>query len=455
MNTKRRGGGGPRRGRLGALLGAALVAVAGFLSTAAAQELTTLYSFAGSDGANPNAGLIADPVGNLYGTTQLGGANPSCSQAPGCGTVFQLTPSGTLTVLHSFAGSDGDEPFAGLIADAAGNLYGTTWGGGDSGRGTVFQLDPSGTLTVLYSFTGGSDGQRPVTGLLADAAGNLYGTAHSGGDGGYGTVFQLDPSGTLTVLYSFTGGSDGRYPDSGLIADAAGNLYGTTREGGDLASCNSPNTHGCGTVFQLTPPGSLTVLHRFAGSDGSRPWDWAGLLADAAGNLYGTTSAGGDRTSCAAQFIEGCGTVFQLMPSGAPTVLYSFTGGSDGGDPTAGLIADTAGNLYGTTLEGGATGSCNRPYGCGTVFQLTPSGALTVLHTFTGSDGAHPEAGLIADAAGNLYGTTHSGGAGTSCVQGCGTVFELTAPGSFTGGRARRNMNTKRLGQGGPRMGHP
>jgi uncharacterized repeat protein (TIGR03803 family) len=374
-----------RLGNLGlagfpALAAAALVAAILLLRGAAAQELTTLYSFIGSDGAYPDAGLIADPAGNLYGTTQVGGANPSCNQAPGCGTVFQLMPSGTLTVLHSFAGSDGEQPFAGLIADAAGNLYGTTWGGGASGRGTIFQLDPSGTLTVLHSFTGGSDGQRPVTGLLADAAGNLYGTTGGGGDGGYGTVFQLDSSGTLTVLYSFTGGTDGRNPDSGLIADAAGNLYGTINQGGDLASCNSPNTHGCGTVFQLTPPGSLTVLHRFAGSDGSRPVDWAGLLADAAGNLYGTTSAGGDCTSCAVQFIEGCGTVFQLTPSGALTVLYSFTGGSDGGDPTAALIADTAGNLYGTTLEGGATGSCNRPYGCGTVFQLTPSGTLNAPH---------------------------------------------------------------------------
>jgi uncharacterized repeat protein (TIGR03803 family) len=197
-------------------------------------------------------------------------------------------------------------------------------------------------------------------------------------------------------------------------------------------------------VFQLTPSGDLTALHRFAGSDGSRPWDWAGLLADATGNLYGTSSSGG---------ANGYGTVFQLDPSGTLTVLYSFTDGSDGGDPTAGLIADTAGNLYGTTLEGGATGSCNRPYGCGTVFQLTPSGALTVLHTFTGSDGAGPEAGLIADAAGNLYGTTHSGGAGTSCVQGCGTVFELSVPATLTGIPNRRNMNAKRLGQGGPRMG--
>jgi uncharacterized repeat protein (TIGR03803 family) len=334
MNTNRRTGGAPRGGRLGALLGAALVAVAGFSSTAAAQELTTLHSFTGDDGANPEAGLIADPASNLYGTTQRGGVTTTESCRPfGCGTVFQLTPSGTLNVLHSFTGSDGGEPFAGLIADAAGNLYGTTYSGGAPmscnitiGCGTVFQLDTSGTLTVLHSFTN-YDGNHPVTGLIADAAGNLYGTTHSGGDGGYGTVFQLDSSGTLTVLYSFTGGSDGRYPDGGLIADAAGNLYGTTR--GELSpppGC----TRDCGTVFQLTPSGTLNVLHSFTGgSDGGTPG--AGLIADEAGNLYGTTSAGGDRTSCAAQFIDGCGTVFQLDPSGILTVLYSFTGGSDGG----------------------------------------------------------------------------------------------------------------------------
>ena len=254
----------------------------------------------------------------------------------------------------------------------------------------------------------------------------------------------------LITLHSFTG-DDGANPEAGLIADPAGNLYGTTDSGGAPMSCNI--TIGCGTVFQLDLSGSLTVLHRFAGSDGSRPLNWAGLIADEAGNLYGTTSAGGDRTSCAAEFIEGCGTVFQLTPSGVLTVLHSFTGGSDGGDPTAGLIADAAGNLYGTTLEGGTTGSCNRPYGCGTVFQLTPSGTLTVLHSFTGSDGASPEAGLLADAAGNLYGTTHSGGAGTSCVQGCGTVFELTVPASLTGAPSSRNMITKRPGRGASQMG--
>jgi uncharacterized repeat protein (TIGR03803 family) len=252
------------------------------------------------------------------------------------------------------------------------------------------------------------------------------------------------------VLHSFTGGSDGRYPDGGLIADAAGNLYGTTR--GELSpppGC----TRDCGTVFQLTPSGGLNVLHSFTGgSDGGTPG--AGLLADEAGNLYGTTSAGGDRTNCAAQFIDGCGTVFQLDSSGTLTVLYNFTGGSDGGNPDAALIADAAGNLYGTTQNGGAAESCNRPAGCGTVFQLTPSGTLNGLHIFTGSDGAYPITVLLADAAGNLYGTTYGGGAGTGCIGGgaCGTVFELTVSASFTGGRARRNMNTKRLGQGVPRI---
>jgi uncharacterized repeat protein (TIGR03803 family) len=201
-------GGGPRRGRLGALLGAALVAVAGFSSIAAAQELTTLYSFTGGgtgDGANPSAALIADPASNLCGTTLNGGAS-------GQGTVFQLDPSGNLTVLYSFAGGDGSHPRAVLIADAVGNLYGTTEGG--DGPGTVFRLTPSGTLNVLHRFTG-RDGAVPHGALIFDAAGNLYGTTHNGGTSGYGTAFQLTSSGALNVLHSFTGGSEGHIPKPG------------------------------------------------------------------------------------------------------------------------------------------------------------------------------------------------------------------------------------------------
>ena len=420
MNSKTRIRGTRPMGLVGALLGAALVAVAGFSSAAVAQALTTLYSFTGSggDGANPSAGLMADPAGNLYGTTAEGGAS-------GQGTVFQLDPSGNLTVLYSFTGGDGSHPRATLIADAACNLYGTTISGGANDAGTMFQLTPAGSLNVLYSFTGGSDGALPWAGMIADAAGNLYGTTYGGGASGQGTVFQLDPSGTLTVLYSFTGGNDAS-PWAGLIADAAGNLYGTT-EGGD----------GPGEVFQLTPSGAFTVLHNFTGRDGAIPH--GGLILDAAGNLYGTTHNGGASAAY--------GTVFQLTPSGTLNVLHSFTGGSDGAYPEAGLIADMAGNLYGTTWGGGTGGR-------GTVFQLTPSGTLTVLHSFTGgSDGAWPAAGLFADAAGNLYGTTSSGGATASCPGGCGTVFQLAVPASFTGGGARRNMNTKALRQGAPRMG--
>ena len=459
------GGVPPRSGRVGALVGAALLATAGFWSGAAAQQLTTLYSFTGSDGANPSAGLIADPAGNLYGTTAGGGAS-------GQGTVFQLDPSGNPTVLYSFTGGDGSHPGGVLIADAAGNLYGTTISGGAQDAGTVFQLTPSGTLNVLYSFTGGSDGALPWAGMIADTAGNLYGTTYGGGASGQGTVFQLDPSGTLTVLYSFTGGNDAS-PWSGLIADAAGNLYGTT-EGGD----------GPGEVFQLTPSGILNVLHNFTGRDGAIPH--SGLIFDAAGNLYGTTHNGGT---------SGYGTVFQLDPSGTLTVLHSFTEGRDGAYPEAGVIADMAGNLYGTTYGGGASGqgtvfqldpsgtlnvlysftggndaspwaaliadAAGNLYGTteggdgpGEVFQLTPSGTLNVLHNFTGRDGAVPHGTLIFDAAGNLYGTTALGGANMSCPGGCGTVFELTVPASFTGGLARRNMNTKALRQGVPRMGH-
>jgi uncharacterized repeat protein (TIGR03803 family) len=391
-------------------------------STWAAAQERVLHNFAanGTDGYYPEAGLIVDAAGNLYGTTVAGGAYNS-------GTVFELTPAAgggwTEKVLYSFSGNgtDGRAPYAGLIFDAAGNLYGTTQYGGTYGLGTVFELTPAGggswTEKVLYSFSGnGTDGATPEAGLIFDAAGNLYGTTYQGGTYGYGTVFELTPAGgggwTEQVLHSFNNnGADGSLPAAGLIFDAAGNLYGTTSYGGTYFYY--------GTVFELTPAagGGWTeqVLHSFNnnGTDGITPLS-AGLIFDAAGNLYGTTFAGGT---------YGYGTVFELTPAGGGSwtekVLHNFGNGTDGAGPLAGLIFDAAGNLYGTTGGGSS-------YGDGTVFELTPTagGGWTekVLHSFgNGTDGIFPRADLIMDAAGNLYGTTYQGG-----TYGYGTVFEFT-----------------------------
>ncbi len=381
-----------------------------------------LHSFGnGTDGYMPSTSLIFDAAGNLYGTTQYGGG------ANAYGTVFELTPAGggnwTETVLYSFrSGTDGAVPGAGLIFDAAGSLYGTTTAGGPN-NGTVFELTPTAgegwTEQVLYRFCSQAncaDGQYPYGGLIFDAAGNLYGTTEFGGTNGYGTVFKLTPTAgggwTETVLHSFGSGTDGASPFVGLIFDAAGNLYGTTTYGG---------TYGVGTVFELTPTAGgdwlETVLYSFGInglSDGGYPW--AGLIFDAAGNLYGTTFYGGTYNR---------GTVFELTPmSGGgwtETVLHSFNpnNGTDGFNPYAGLIFDAAGNLYGTAYYGGS-------YGGGTVFELTPAAGggwtETVLRSFgNGTDGFWPYAGLIFDHAGNLYGTTEYGG-----THNYGTVFELT-----------------------------
>ncbi len=315
----------------------------------------------------------------------------------------------------------GGGPAAGLIADGKGNLYGTTEFGGAANDGVVFRLSPGGTETALHTFTGGNDGSGP-SGLIADSSGNLYGTTTYGGafrcgdefSQQCGVVFKLSPSGTLTVLHSFMFlGGDGNSPFAGLIADGSGNLYGTTLDGGASASMFQL---GCGTVFKVTPGGTETVLHSFTGgpSDGANPR--AGLIADSSGNLYGTTEFGGaSGPGCAVGV--GCGVVFKLSPGGTETVLHSFTGGSDGGGPAAGLIADSSGNLYGTTGGGGASNA-------GVVFKLSPGGTETVLYSFKGgSDGSGPS-GVITDSSGNLYGTTAFGGA-----SGQGVVFKLTGTG--------------------------
>jgi uncharacterized repeat protein (TIGR03803 family) len=278
----------------------------------------------------------------------------------------------TYTVLHRFKGSptDGAQPVSGLIRDSAGNLYGTTSVGGPStgatNAGVVFKLDKTGE-TVLHSFTGGADGASPTAGVIQDSAGNLYGTTRYGGSSsrcsyGCGVVFKLDTTGTETVLYSFTGGADGDAPNAGVIRDSAGNFHGTTYTGGIVThSCSS----GCGVVFKLDTTGTETVVHRFGGpTDGANPT--AGLIGDSAGNLYGTTYNGG---------ASGAGVVFKLDTTGTATVLYNFTGKADGGNPS-GVIRDSAGNLYGTTSAGGIVNqTCT--FGCGVVFKLDTTGTET------------------------------------------------------------------------------
>jgi uncharacterized repeat protein (TIGR03803 family) len=264
---------------------------------------TVLYSFTGfgPDGGLPYGGLIRDSVGNLYGT-----CSASLQQPESWGTAFKLDPTGKITILHTFSGKpDGAIPSSGLIRDAAGNLYGTTTYGGASGHGTVFKMDRTGAETVLYSFTGKSgDGAQPYAGLIRDASGNLYGTTYIGGLAGKGTVFKLDASGHETVLHSFTDSPDGASPYAGLLRDASGDLYGTTSYGGAA---------GKGTVFKLDSVGKMTVLHSFTGgSDGENPS--AALIMDASGNLYGTTMDGGNGAQCPYGVTNGCGTVFKLTP---------------------------------------------------------------------------------------------------------------------------------------------
>ena len=417
-------------------LGLLLTAVAlGLLiaatQSAQAQTETVLYSFGSQsgDGLLPQASLIMDKKGNLYGTTYGGGtgSSPACDlpYTAGCGTAFKLVPPGkkrsawTETVLYSFGSQYEYDvyPVAGLIMDAEGNLYGTTTGGAgaDGAQGTVFELTPTGTETVLHAFIGEpDDGSGPMAQLIMDAEGNLYGTTSGGGRGERGTVFKLTPNGIETLLYSFGSQSgDGCGPYAGVIRDKKGNLYGTT------AACGA---YGYGTVFKLTPTGTETVLYSFNpgnGADGSGPY--GGVVMDKKGNLYGTNSGGGAHNS---------GTVFKLTPGkkgGAwtETVLYSFGSqypSEDGYVPLAGLILDKENNLYGTTAYGGAYPQGNG--GGGTVFKLTPAGTETILHSFCAqprcADGSNPWASLIMDKKGNLYGTTFWGGA-----NGYGTVFKI------------------------------
>src|SRR5580698_6257802 len=262
-------------------------------------KFKVLHTFHGKDGANPYAELVRDTAGNIYGTTQVGGSVKGACASVGCGTAFKLDKNGEQVWLHSFAGSNGKQPLAGLHRDAGGDLYGTATyggnvtkacGGAEVGCGIVFRLDSTGKETVLHRFKGTPDGFQPQSLLVEDTSRNLYGTTTlGGGSGGLGTIFKVDE--TETVLYSFTGGSDGCFPAPGVTLDAAGNLYGVAVQGG-AAFCNS----GYGVVFELDATGTLTVLHTFEGGDGAYPSSV--LLFDSAGNLYGTTSGGGTSAEC-------------------------------------------------------------------------------------------------------------------------------------------------------------
>jgi uncharacterized repeat protein (TIGR03803 family) len=394
-----------------------------FLTSAwAADHETVLYSFGFDDDGGGGANLIRDAAGNLYGTGDGGIYLCGEFHLP-CGTVYELSRGEgvgyTKTVLYNFNGTNGYGP-NGLVMDAAGNLYGVTVSGGLYGGGIAYELSPSEgggwTETVLYNFSSGGGFGNGSFSLWRDAAGNLYGTMTEGGTYGAGIVFELSPGGggawTETVLYSFGNGSDGEYPESGVMMDAAGNLYGTTVSGGTYC----PSIGGCGIAYEISPGEggnwSETMVHNFNGNDGQGPW--ASLILDAAGNVYGTTGGGGTYSE---------GTVFELSPSEGggwtETVLHSFQfDGHDGRSPVAPLILDPSGNLFGTTSDGGM----NR---LGTVFELSArqgGWSETVVHNF-GNDGEVSFGGVVMDRAGDLYGNTGAGG-----LYGYGTAFELTPP---------------------------
>lgn len=387
---------------------------------ASAQSFKTLLSFDYSDGAAPN-GLVQATDGNLYGTTFSGGSGPLPS-----GTIFKVTPTGKLTNLYNFCSQlncgDGSFTYAGLVQDTSGSFYGVTTNGGPNDYGTVFEMTPGGVLTTLYSFCSQSvcaDGGTPTATLILGTDGNLYGTTNVGGTGNSGTIYRVTPGGVLTTLYSFCSQADcvdGNQPFAPMVQGTDGNFYGTTSFGGANGDY--------GTVFKITPTGTLTTVYSFCSyancTDGDNP---NGLVQARDGNFYGTTVDGGSSSACSG----GCGTVFKITSTGVLTTLHSFcsqTGCTDGEYPGAALLQGTDGNLYGVTSQGGA-------HGFGTLFRITTGGKLTTLHSFCSqqncTDGANPGfSALIQDTNGKLYGTTGAGGSSTACRNGCGTVFSLS-----------------------------
>jgi uncharacterized repeat protein (TIGR03803 family) len=419
-----------------------------------AQTESVLYIFGGGgDGQYPSGTVAVDAKGNVYGTVSSGGES-SC-EGIGCGVLYELSPSSnswTYSQVWGYQGPDGDLPLGGVYLSSAGNLYATTNIGGnfsyctlfDTGCGTVGRFSPSsdGTWTqqTLLEFTGPGNGSYPLANVFLDKAGNLYGTTEYGGSSDYcngaysgcGVVFKLSPDGngewTESVLYVFQSGKQGRgrgfLPWSGVVVDSAGNVYGTTSSGGIVTDC----IIGCGVVYKLSPTGTgawtYSVIYEFTGkSDGAYPI--GGVILGPKGNLYGAAQQAGDLSACNGQ---GCGTVYELSPRANGSwqfqLLHTFSQ-TDGDGPSGTLTFDRKGNLYGTTLTGGDL-SCSGGYGCGTVFRLSPSSKgwqLATLHAFNNPpDGALPSAGVTLDASGNIFGETQYGGLTSLC---CGTVFEI------------------------------
>jgi uncharacterized repeat protein (TIGR03803 family) len=394
------------------------------LGVAGAQTESVVYSFCKKakcrDGALPWTRLVFDQSGDLFGTTNTGGTHEQQG-----GVIFKLSPQGTETVLYSFCAktncTDGDTPYGAVLFDQNSNQYGSTfYGGAHQNAGVVFKLTPTGKETVLYSFcslSGCTDGQNPSP-VIFDQKGNLYGTTYLGGMNGSGVVFKVTPKGKETVLYSFCALSnctDGAQPIGSLVFDDKGNVYGTTTIGG---------ASGHGVVFKLTPKGKETVVYSFCSqkncSDGNLPYDGS-LVFDSHGNLYGATNEGGS---------HGLGVIFKLTPKGTETVLHRFTG-SDGQFPTANLTLDRGGNLYGTAF-GGALGG-------GVIFKISSAGQETTLYEFCTqsgcTDGKNPTSGVIFDSSGNLYGTTLRGGTRKD-----GTVYKLSGLGSSRGAEVAENQ---------------
>ena len=393
-----------------------VLCVATAIASPAATKFKSLVSFDGANGRNPNLMSVVQGLdGNLYGTTEYGGANSPCNSAQvGCGVVFKMTPGGALTTLYSFCSNtnctDGAYPTASLLLLINGNFLGTTLAGGANGFGSVFEITPAGKLTTLYSFcsvSGCIDGINPETALIQGTDGNFYGTTVHGGKygcggcHGAGTVFKITAGGKLTTVYNFcaqTNCDDGAYPFGALIQGTDGNFYGTADQGG---------TTSAGTVFKLTPGGKLTVLYTFCSltgcTDGINPY--GSLVQGTDGNFYGTTD-GDDSNN---------GTVFKLTPAGKLTTLANFSGANDNAVPFAGLVQATDGNFYGAAFTNFRDGNC-----CGGVFKLTPSGKYTVIHQFVGADGNGPYA-VFQNTNGPFYGATSAGG-----TDNLGTVFDVS-----------------------------